>query len=110
MPRSEVVTVAELLGRNADAAPHAPLAARDMRERTPWLTRRNKTSAAITFGSVLAVGTTLALGSTLLPHRQVADEVAPTGTPGPVTDTTTLNSDGPLPEHTPQTPSELNAQ
>lgn len=102
MPRSDVVTVAELLGRNPGATPHVPLGPRDIPRqvrREPWLTRTNKTSAAITFGSVLAVGTTLAVGSTLLPHRDSADQTTTPATTGPISDSSSITPHEPVPEH-----------
>ena len=102
MPRSDVITVAELLGRNPGATPHVPVGPRNLPRpvrREPWLTRTNKTSAAITFGSVLAVGTTLAVGSTLLPHTRQAVETVPPTTTGPVADSSSVTPPETVPEH-----------
>lgn len=110
MPRSDVVTVAELLGRNPGSTPHVPLGPgnipRQVR-REPWLTRTNKTSAAITFGSVLAVGTTLAVGSTLIPHGHPADETTTPATTGPVSDSSSITPHSAVPEQVTPAPSGL---
>lgn len=107
MPRSDVITVAELLGRVPGATSHVRLESAEAARRSrrgPWLSRTNKTSAAITFGSVLAVGTTLAVGSTLLPARQSNGPVDP-ATPGPATDSTSVTPHEAIQEPTGRAPS-----
>jgi hypothetical protein len=68
----QVITVAELLGRESPTTvrcpPPAPVATSDRRRGGPWVNKATVATAVVTFGSVLAVG------STFLPHSHQTGE------------------------------------